>query len=72
MVMPIETCLEHVALILFGLTINYVEINFWKKITDMSSQFHDANSTEYNNVSSQFHDANQQNITKKTIRVYND
>ena len=39
--------------------------NFSKeKFTDMSSQFHDANSTEYNNASSQFHDANQQNITK--------
>ena len=35
-----------------------------EKFTDMSSQFHDANSPEYNNASSQFHDANQQNITK--------
>ena len=42
------------------------------KITDMSSQFHDANSPEYNNASSQFHDANQQNIEKKSIRVYHD
>ena len=75
MVMPIKTCSEHVALIHFGLSINYVEA--WKqflkeKITDMSSQFQDANSTEYNNTSSQFHDANQQNVTKKSIRVYND
>ena len=30
-----------------------------EKCTDMSSQFHGANSTEYNNASSQFHEANQ-------------
>lgn len=61
MVMSIKTCSEHVALVHLRHSVNYLK----EKFIDMSSQFYDANSTEYNKSLSQFHDANQQKITKK-------
>ena len=60
MFMPIKTCSEYVALVHIRHSVNYLK----EKFTDMSSQFHYANSTEYNKSLSQFHDENQQNITK--------